>query len=169
MMSTQSEPPRKTHSSTTNHRKHRSRSTPRFSDSDKPKKKRTLTAATSLVSIPNTIKLSMLNSGLLSTENENGSMLASINEKAIPIKEFPKFVDQRRKFPVLFKLEFQVAIKVEQHSCRHASKKANLKKNQNQRCIPYDYNRVVLEKVGDENDSDYINASYVDVSITTYV
>jgi hypothetical protein len=49
------------------HRKHRSRSTPRYTDAEKPKKKRILSGgSTSLVSIPNTIKLSMLNSGLMS-------------------------------------------------------------------------------------------------------
>lgn len=42
------------------------RSTSRYTDIEKPKKKKTLSATTSLVSIPNTIKLSMLNSGLLS-------------------------------------------------------------------------------------------------------
>jgi len=49
------------------HRKHRSRSTPRYADVEKPKKKKLLSGgSTSLVSIPNTIKLSMLNSGLMS-------------------------------------------------------------------------------------------------------
>jgi len=43
-----------------------SRSQSRYVDVEKPKKKKTLSATTSLVSIPNTIKLSMLNSGLLS-------------------------------------------------------------------------------------------------------
>lgn len=39
-----------------------------------------------------------------------------------------------------------------------------MEKNQNQKCIPYDYNRVVLEKINGIPDSDYYNASYVDVS-----
>lgn len=37
-----------------------------------------------------------------------------------------------------------------------------------QKCIPYDYNRVVLEKINGIPDSDYINASYVDVSDDLY-
>lgn len=49
------------------HKKHRSRSTPRYNDVDKPRKKRHLGSGNSFVSIPNTIKLSMLNSGLLPT------------------------------------------------------------------------------------------------------
>ncbi|KOC69840.1 Receptor-type tyrosine-protein phosphatase T, partial [Habropoda laboriosa] len=54
------------------------------------------------------------------------------------------------------------ATKVETHSCRHAMKPSNKEKNQNQKCIPYDYNRVVLDTIEGEPDSDYVNASYVD-------
>lgn len=42
------------------------RSQSRYVDLEKPKKKKPMSGASSLVSIPNTIKLSMLNSGLLS-------------------------------------------------------------------------------------------------------
>lgn len=73
-----------------------------------------------------------------------------------------KLCEQRRKFPVLYKIEFSTA--VETNSCRHATKKINIEKNQNQKTIPYDYNRVVLNKIENIPDSDYINASYVDVS-----
>lgn len=54
------------HHGTASQRKHRSRSTTRYADLEKPKKKKHLSGASSLVSIPNTIKLSMLNSGLIS-------------------------------------------------------------------------------------------------------
>ncbi|XP_026473499.1 receptor-type tyrosine-protein phosphatase kappa isoform X1 [Ctenocephalides felis] len=112
----------------------------------------------------------MLNSGLISFErvtrsassDENGSMAATIPDKPIDLKNYVKLCEQRRKFPVLYKVEFQTAVKVETHSCRHATKKTNLDKNQNQKCIPYDYNRVVLDPLEGEPDSDYINASYVD-------
>lgn len=53
---------------------------------------------------------------------------------------------------------------VETNSCRHATKKNNLEKNQNQKTIPYDYNRVVLDKIHGISDSDYVNASYCDVN-----
>lgn len=112
------------------------------------------------MSIPNTIKLSMLNSGLMSLE-ENG-VKSTIPDKPIDLKNYTKLCDLRRKFQVLYKVEFQTACKVETHSCRHATKAANKEKNQNQKCIPYDYNRVVLEPLDDTPDSDYINASYVD-------
>lgn len=55
------------HSSSSGRRKHRSRSTPRHADLEKPRKRRHLSATNSLVSIPNAIKLSMMNSGLIST------------------------------------------------------------------------------------------------------
>ncbi|XP_037044078.1 receptor-type tyrosine-protein phosphatase kappa isoform X2 [Bradysia coprophila] len=144
-------------------------STSRYADLEKPKKKKTLSATSSLVSIPNTIKLSMLNSGLLSFEkvklearDENNSLSKSVPDKPIELRHFVKLCEQRRKFPVLYKLEFQTAVKVETNSCKHGCRKNNEEKNQNQKCIPYDYNRVVLEKVGRIVDSDYINASYVD-------
>lgn len=54
---------------------------------------------------------------------------------------------------------------VESNSSRHATKKNNLEKNQNQKTIPYDFSRVVLDKIQGIPDSDYINASYVDVII----
>merc|ERR1712137_1035254 len=70
---------------------------------------------------------------------------------------------QRRKYPVLLKMEFNNAVRENsQHSLRHGSKKTNMEKNQNPRIIPYDFNRVVLEPEADIADSDYINASYVD-------
>ena len=75
------------------------------------------------------------------------------------------------------------------HSLRHGAKKSNIEKNQNPRIIPCeksfqiseflgktchcnpsdDFNRVVLEPEEGVPDSDYINASYVDVSSPYYV
>lgn len=144
--------------------KHRSRSSARYDDVEKQQRK-----SRAIVSIPNTIKLSMLNSGLLSFDriklearDENNSLSKTIPMGPIDIRHFLKLCDLRRKFPVLYKLEFQTAAKVETNTCRHALKKNNQEKNQNPKCIPYDYNRVVLEKVGGLQDSDYVNASYVD-------
>lgn len=102
----------------------------------------------------------------LEARDQNNSLSQAIPDKPIELRHFIKLCEQRRKFPVLYKLEFQTAVKVETNSCRHASRKNNEEKNQNQKCIPYDYNRVVLEKQGRTPDSDYINASYVDVRIT---
>lgn len=148
---------------TTKSQKHRSRSSARYADVEAKHRKR------ALLSIPNTIKLSMLNSGLLSFEkiklearDENNSLSKTIPNNPIDTKHFLKLCELRRKFPVLYKLEFQTAAKVETNTCRHAFRKNNHEKNQNPKCIPYDYNRVVLQKIPGIPDSDYINASYVD-------
>lgn len=143
-----------------NQKKHRSRSTSRYVE-EKPKKKKGV-ANVSLVSIPNTIRLSVLNSGLFPISGEQNGVMSTISDKPVPVKNFIKHCEQRRKFPILYKIEFQTAVKVETHSCRHAMKSNNKEKNQNLRCIPYDYNRVVLEQIDNIPDSDYINASYVD-------
>ncbi|XP_046442634.1 receptor-type tyrosine-protein phosphatase mu-like isoform X3 [Daphnia pulex] len=159
-------------------RKHRSLSTPKTttltgssnnnssrnpSASAKPKKARRYlgTASTSLTSIPNAIKLSMLNSGLLSVAEE-GNAMAAIADKPVDVANFVKHCEQRRKYPVLLRVEFQTACKVEGHSTRHGSKPENRPKNQNQKIIPYDYNRVVLDLQPGIPDSDYVNGSYVD-------
>ncbi|XP_062547580.1 receptor-type tyrosine-protein phosphatase kappa isoform X2 [Armigeres subalbatus] len=149
-------------------RRQRSRSTSRYADLEKPKKKKTL-SSTSLVSIPNTIKLSMLNSGLisldkvkLSARDEKNPLSQTMPDKPTELRHFGKLCEQRRKFPILYKLEFQTAVKVETNTCRHATRKANAHKNQNPKCIPYDYNRVVLGKFENIPDTDYVNASYVD-------
>lgn len=42
--------------------------------------------------------------------DENGSLFTTISEDPIPLKEYIKFCEQRRKFPVLYKLEFQVSV-----------------------------------------------------------
>ncbi|XP_029677428.1 receptor-type tyrosine-protein phosphatase kappa isoform X2 [Formica exsecta] len=150
------------HSHRKHHHHHRSRSAPRAPE--KPPRKRHLNPGQSLASIPSQIKLSMLNSGLISFAEELGSSKLSTTLPTAPteLSQFPKLCELRRKFPVLYRVEFQTATKVETHSCRHATKPANKEKNQNQKCIPYDYNRVVLETIEGEPDSDYVNASYVD-------
>ncbi|XP_044265223.1 receptor-type tyrosine-protein phosphatase kappa [Tribolium madens] len=94
--------------------------------------------------------------------NENGSLVATITDSPIELKDYIKVCEERRKFPVLYKLEFQIAIKVETHSCRHGTRRANLEKNQNQKCIPSDNFRPYLTSFQGNNYTDYINAVFVD-------
>ncbi|XP_044020892.1 receptor-type tyrosine-protein phosphatase kappa [Aphidius gifuensis] len=149
------------HSHRKHHHHHRSRSAPRTPD--KPPRKRHLNTGQSLASIPSQIKLSMLNSGLISfAVEELGGIQTTLPSAPTPLSQYPKLCELRRKFPVLYRVEFQTAAKVESHSCIHAKRLSNREKNQNQRCIPYDYNRVVLDTIEGQSDSDYINASYVD-------
>lgn len=41
---------------------------------------------------------------------ENNGVMSTIGNKPVPIKGYVKHCDQRRKFPVLYKVEFQVNI-----------------------------------------------------------
>ncbi|XP_058795519.1 receptor-type tyrosine-protein phosphatase kappa isoform X1 [Phymastichus coffea] len=157
-------------SHTHSHRKHqhhhnRSRSAPR--PSEKPPRKRHLNPGHSLASISDQIKLSMLNANIISIDPRKDAAEELGLDRFLPtapteLAQYPKLCELRRKCPALYRLEFQTATKVETHSCRHALKQANREKNQNQKCIPYDYNRVVLETIDGRTDSDYVNASYVD-------
>lgn len=47
------------------------------------------------------------NSVLIS--DENGSLVATITDSPIELKNYIKVCEERRKFPVLYKLEFQVS------------------------------------------------------------
>ncbi|XP_055381732.1 receptor-type tyrosine-protein phosphatase kappa [Condylostylus longicornis] len=154
-------------SQTGSQKRHRSRSTTRYADVEKNKTKSN-THTTSLVSLPSAIKLSMLNSGLISIDKvqievkEKNALSMAMPDRPVDLKHFLKLCEQRRKFPVLFKLEYQIATKADNNTCRHAMRKNNSIKNQYQKCVPYDYNRVVLKKIPNIPDSDYVNASYVD-------
>lgn len=46
---------------------------------------------------------------VFSLPDENGTVSTTITESPIPLKDYIKFCEQRRKFPVLYKLEFQVS------------------------------------------------------------
>ncbi|XP_053633111.1 receptor-type tyrosine-protein phosphatase kappa isoform X2 [Cherax quadricarinatus] len=97
---------------------------------------------------------------------EEDKAIGAIPTKPIDSKDLPKICAQHRQYPILYKVEFQMASKVEPHSMRHALKEVNELKNTHKRSIPYDYNRVVLEPLPDAPDSDYINASYIDSLLT---
>ncbi|CAL8108511.1 unnamed protein product [Orchesella dallaii] len=147
----------------------RSQGPPRFTEIDdekiSPRKKFGAAASASLMSIPNAVKLSMLSSGFISinkvSKEDNRMLSSSLPKKPVNKEQFLRLCEERRKFPVLYKVEFQIACKNEAFSTRHASKASNKEKNQNQKTIPYDYNRVVLEP-SKQHPGDYVNASFVD-------
>ncbi|ODM95357.1 Receptor-type tyrosine-protein phosphatase kappa, partial [Orchesella cincta] len=147
----------------------RSQGPPRFPEIEdekiSPRKKFGAAASASLMSIPNAVKLSMLSSGFISinkvSKEDNRMLSSSLPKKPVTKEQFLRLCEERRKFPVLYKVEFQIACKNEAFSSRHASKPANKEKNQNQKTIPYDYNRVVLEP-SKQHPGDYVNASFVD-------
>lgn len=140
------------------------------SEDRKPRPTNKLVAKTghSLAQIPNKIQLSLLKSGLINITEEEKA-IASITVKPVTGEEFIRVCAEHIKYPVLYKVEFQMAAKVEmqhQHAIRHAYKEGNIDKNQTKKNVPYDYNRVVLDPIAGEPDSDYCNASYVDSLLT---
>jgi len=144
----------------------RSQSSKRYQEMERERKRRQLKTASGpdKTSFFQATKLSLMNSGLIPLKKaEEDDVTVQLYEKPVPETDFVKHCAQRRKYPVLLKVEFNNGIKENTtHSLRHASKKTNLEKNQNPRIIPYDFNRVVLDPEDGAADSDYINASYVD-------
>jgi len=144
----------------------RSQSSKRYQEMERERKRRQLKTqgGQEKTSFFQSTKLALMNSGLIPLKKaEEDESNVQLYEKPVPENDFVNHCIQRRKYPVLLKMEFNNAVRENnQHSLRHGSKKANMEKNQNPRIIPYDFNRVVLEPELDVADSDYINASYVD-------
>jgi len=144
----------------------RSQSSKRYQEMERERKRRQLKTASGpdKTSFFQATKLSLMNSGLIPLKKaEEDDVTVQLYEKPVPETDFVKHCAQRRKYPVLLKVEFNNGVKENTtNSLRHASKKTNMEKNQNPRIIPYDFNRVVLDSDDGTVDSDYINASYVD-------
>ncbi|XP_076335056.1 receptor-type tyrosine-protein phosphatase kappa-like isoform X2 [Tachypleus tridentatus] len=113
------------------------------------------------------LQLSLLNSGLMPTTDED-RLTNLVRKKPVDVSQFPKHLALLRKYDILLRAEFRAATKGEPHSTRHGSKPGNEEKNSYKKLIPYDYNRVVLEPIPGVPDSDYINASYIDVMCVQY-
>ncbi|KAF0308950.1 hypothetical protein FJT64_019877 [Amphibalanus amphitrite] len=86
----------------------RARSAQRYGET-KPKRRHRYfgSAGSSLTSIPGKIQLSMLNSGLIPIAEEDKAIRA-IPKKPVEKANFIKYCEQHRKYPILFKVEFQV-------------------------------------------------------------
>ncbi|OQR75318.1 receptor-type tyrosine-protein phosphatase kappa-like [Tropilaelaps mercedesae] len=85
-----------------------------------------------------------------------------VPKKALAFADFSRHCKLLHKNKHLLRTEFMLATKAEGHSQRHANKPANDLKNSYKKLLPYDYNRVVLSTTDDQEDSDYINATYID-------
>merc|ERR1719348_1491418 len=144
----------------------RSQTSKRFQEMERERKRRQLKTqgGGKKTSFLQATKLSLMNSGLIPLRKaEEDDVTVQLYEKPVPETDFVRHCAQRRKYPILLKVEFNNAVKENNtHSLRHGAKKANIEKNQNPRIIPYDFDRVVLEPEEGVPDSDYINASYVD-------
>lgn len=104
------------------------------------------------------LQLSLLSSGWMNEDRSN----QLLPHRPIEVAKFAAHVDKLKKYEALLKMEFEVAIREETHSTRHALKADNDQKNSYKALLPYDYNRAVLGTLPGITDSDYINASYVD-------
>ena len=68
---------------------------------------------------------------------ENDQRTSGFYAKPVSIGDFTKHCAQRRKYPVLLKLEFNNAIKEREiQPSRHGTRKVNIEKNQNPRVVP---------------------------------
>merc|ERR1719474_434085 len=77
----------------------------------------------------------------------------------LSVQEFNKCCAERKKYPIIFKIEFGSAIMVNETFSQTVAKLAiNRVKNRTEEIVANDDNRVVIN-AGDTND-DYINASY---------
>jgi protein tyrosine phosphatase len=80
----------------------------------------------------------------------------------IDATKFVAYVNERRKKRILFKGEYLMVLRsVDQQKCTTEIGSKMGDKNQYSDTIPYDYNRVVLSQRDDDEESTYINASWV--------
>ncbi|XP_063903808.1 receptor-type tyrosine-protein phosphatase alpha-like isoform X3 [Zophobas morio] len=81
--------------------------------------------------------------------------------KNIPIKEIETYVKASVEKKLLSE-QFKLLADEKFGTCEVALWEENLKKNKDQRYIPYDSTRVILGDLEDVGTDDYINASYID-------
>ena len=75
---------------------------------------------------------------IISAENDQAT--SGFYAKPVAIGDFQKHCVQRRKYPVLLKLEFNNAVKErEVQPSRVGTRKNNIEKNQNPRIVPCEY------------------------------
>jgi len=69
---------------------------------------------------------------------EKDTVTSEYYEKPVAVGDFYKHCAQRRKYPVLLKIEFNNAVKEKDghNTLRHGAKKVNQEKNQNPRILP---------------------------------
>ncbi|XP_046914794.2 receptor-type tyrosine-protein phosphatase epsilon isoform X2 [Dermatophagoides farinae] len=108
---------------------------------------------------------------------QSNSFLYAVFNQFVPhnrimVNTLSKHVRRIRKYEILAVIEFNflrtssnISGKRNSFTIRHANKRENFGKNINQKFVPYDFNRVILELNPNGNkcsESDYINASHID-------
>merc|ERR1719285_401979 len=101
----------------------RSQSSKRDQEMERERKRRQLKTAgsESKTSFLQATKLSLMNSGLISLKKaEEDDVIVQLSENPVPETDFVRHCAQRRKYPILLKVEFNNAVKENNtHSLRH--------------------------------------------------
>ncbi|VDD91572.1 unnamed protein product [Enterobius vermicularis] len=80
----------------------------------------------------------------------------------IDASKFVAYVTERRKKRILFKGEYLLILRsIDTTKCQSHVGQAMGNRNQYPDTLPYDYNRVILRRLPDDENSHYVNASYV--------
>ncbi|XP_031551587.1 receptor-type tyrosine-protein phosphatase delta-like [Actinia tenebrosa] len=87
--------------------------------------------------------------------------------KPIPIRQFSEYVKSTKATEYArLKEEYKNLPNTHSFPKTVAKKPVNKKKNRYGNAIPFDHSRVIIEQTDGDEDSDYINASYVTVSFS---
>ncbi|XP_015755726.1 PREDICTED: receptor-type tyrosine-protein phosphatase delta-like isoform X2 [Acropora digitifera] len=93
--------------------------------------------------------------------------------KPIPVSQFSEYVTQmRRDKNAGFAKQYKLLASCQQFPWEHAKKPGNKNKNRYANIIAYDHSRVILPLIDDDENSDYVNASYLhgyDSTPNTYI
>lgn len=80
----------------------------------------------------------------------------------VDASKFVAYVQERRKKRILFKGEYlMVNRSIDNNKCRCDVGSTMMDRNPYPDTLPYDHNRVILPRIDDDENSHYINASYV--------
>lgn len=83
----------------------------------------------------------------------------------IDATKFVAYVTERRKKRILFKGEYLMVLRsIDPIKCQCNVGSSMAERNQYSDTLPYDHARVILSMKGNDENSHYINASYVSVS-----
>ncbi|CAR64684.1 Receptor-type tyrosine-protein phosphatase kappa [Caenorhabditis elegans] len=143
-----------------------------------PKHLRSVTVSPSKIRSETMHSLHNLHSITVATVAEPGLLKKSISEFVIGLQEekamqavptspvdaskFVAYVQERRKKRILFKGEYlMVNRSIDNNKCRCDVGSTMMDRNPYPDTLPYDYNRVILPRIDGDENSHYINASYV--------
>ncbi|KJH43715.1 hypothetical protein DICVIV_10274 [Dictyocaulus viviparus] len=94
--------------------------------------------------------------------------MQAVPSAPIDASKFVAYVTERRKKRILLKGEYlMINRSIDTTKCRSDVGISLTERNPYPDTLPYDYNRVILPRLPCDENSHYINASYVNVSRTT--